>query len=279
MSFPASACLRTATSRAKSDVANKLVSMFLHDLSRKICASLQCSITDARYAEAVEAVFGSSCCYCYRPLERDRISVEHLEGMNRFRLGLHIPGNVVVSCRRCNGEKRRDDQLDRLILAEYGWGSFLSHDSMRCGTACNTCLYWRTVWPDPSERADGLRNSRQKITAFRSQYPASLQWGRSARLSLRQTVDSLYRSCQEFATSQIRKNVDEAFSSLKEDVGLHGVQVFSEAVREEQGSPGGLAARIVEETGKPSVVEPITLTLDPPAAVLPNNGEAKILPK
>jgi hypothetical protein len=106
-----------------------------------------------------------------------------------------------------------------------------------------------------------------------------LQWGRSARLSLRQTVDSLYRSCQEFATSQIRKNVDEAFSSLKEDVGLHGVQVFSEAVREEQGSPGGLAARIVEETGKPSVVEPITLTLDPPAAVLPNNGEAKILPK
>jgi hypothetical protein len=35
--------VRKATSRAKSDVANKLVSMFLHDLSRKICASLELS--------------------------------------------------------------------------------------------------------------------------------------------------------------------------------------------------------------------------------------------
>ena len=91
MSFPSSAYLRTATSRAKSDVANKLVSMFLHDLSRKICASLKLSITDAQYAEAVEAAFGSDCCYCQQPLEKDRASVEHLEGMNRFRLGLHVP--------------------------------------------------------------------------------------------------------------------------------------------------------------------------------------------
>jgi hypothetical protein len=70
MSFPVSAYLRTATSRAKSDVANKLVSMLLHDLSRKICASLKLSITDAQYAGAVEAAFGSNCCYCYQPLER-----------------------------------------------------------------------------------------------------------------------------------------------------------------------------------------------------------------
>src|ERR1035437_7826178 len=100
MSFPASAYLRTATSRTKSDVANKLVSMFLHDLSRKICASLKLSITDAQYAEAVEAAFGSNCGYCYRPLEKDRTSVEHLEGMNRFRLGLHITGNVILACKR-----------------------------------------------------------------------------------------------------------------------------------------------------------------------------------
>ncbi len=219
MSFRASACLRTATSRAKSDVANKLVSMFLHDLSRKICASLGLSITDAQYAEAVEAAFGNNCCYCYQPLERDRTSVEHLEGMNRFRLGLHIPGNVILACKRCNGEKRRDDQQDQLTLAECGWESFLSHDSTRCGAACNTCHYWRTVWPDPTELAEGMKNARRKIAAFRSQYPASLQWSRGARTFLRQTVDSLYRGCQEFAASQIRKTVDEAFRSLSEDVG------------------------------------------------------------
>jgi hypothetical protein len=219
MSFQASACLRTATSRAKSDVANKLVSMFLHDLSRKICASLKLSITDARYAEAVEAAFGSNCCYCCQPLEKDRTSVEHLEGMNRFRLGLHIPGNVILACKQCNGEKRRDDQLDLLTLAESGWESFLSHDSTRCGAACNTCRYWRVVWPDPTERAEGMKKARQKIAAFRSQHAASLQWSRGTRTFLRQTVDSLYRGCQEFATSQIRKTVDEAFSSLSDVVG------------------------------------------------------------
>jgi len=219
MSFLVSAYLRRATSRAKSDVANKLVSMFLHDLSRKICASLQLSITDARYAEAVEAAFGSNCCYCCQALEDDRASVEHLEGMNRFRLGLHIPGNVAVACKRCNGEKRRDDQLDQLTLAEYGWESFLSHDSTRCRTACNTCRYWRTVWPEPTERADGMTRGRERIAAFRGQYPASLRWSRGARALLRQSVDSLYRGCQEFATGQIGRRVDEAFSSLGENIG------------------------------------------------------------
>jgi len=216
MSFPTSAYLRKATARAKSDVANKLVSMFLHDLSRKICGSLELSVTDPRYAEAVEAAFGSCCCYCRQPLERDRTAVEHLEGMNRFRVGLHIPGNVILACRRCNGEKRRDDQLDRLTLAEFGWESFLSHVSTRCGAACNSCRYWREVWPDPTERADGMGSARREIEAFRSRYPASLEWSRGARTSLRQKVDSLYRECQEFATSQIRRVADEAFSSLSE---------------------------------------------------------------
>jgi len=223
MISPVSACLRTATSRAKSDVANKLVSMFLHDLSRKICASLGRSVTDAQYSAAVEAVFGNNCSYCYQPLEKDRISVEHLEGMNRFRLGLHIPGNVILACKRCNGEKRRDDQLHQLTLAESGWESFLSHDSTRCGVVCNTCLYWRTVWPEATERMERMKNARQKIAAFRGQYPASLSWSRGATTVLRQTVDSLYRGCQEFATSQIRTTVDEAFCRLSGGTGQNSI--------------------------------------------------------
>ena len=219
MSFPASAYLRRATSRAKSDVANKLVSMFLHDLSRKICASLELSVTDLRYATAVEATFGSSCCYCGKPLEKDRTSVEHLEGMNRFRLGLHIPGNVILACRFCNGEKRRDDQAIRLTLAEYGWESFLSHDSTRCRTGCNSCRYWSMVWTAPTERAERMKDARQKISDFRGNYPASLQWSLGARNVLRQTVDSVYRDCQDFATNQIQKTVDEAFCGLSKAIG------------------------------------------------------------
>ena len=150
--FPTSAYLQRATSRAKSDVANKLVSMFLHELSRKISNALQLSVTDAAYGQAVTAAFGSACCYCGRELEMVRAAVEHLDGMNRFRLGLHIPGNVIVACKSCNCEKRRDDQLVELVLAESGWESFLSHQSVRCTSNCKNCSYWHRVWPDAVQR-------------------------------------------------------------------------------------------------------------------------------
>ena len=230
MSFPTAAYLRKATSRAKSDVANKLVSMFLHELSRKASASLGLSVTDGAYTEAVASTFESNCCYCCQALEKDRASVEHLEGMNRFRLGLHIPGNVIVACKRCNGEKRRDDQQPQLKLAETGWESFLSHDSTRCGADCKTCAYWRTVWPNSTERAENVKNAGQKITTFRARYPKSLEWSYRARTLLRPTVDSLYRECQEFATAQIRKTVDDAFSSLSVDLGSFAAQELSSKV-------------------------------------------------
>jgi hypothetical protein len=116
--FDTAAYLRRATGRAKSDVANKLVSMFLHDISRKLCANLGLSVTDIRYVGDVANTFGPKCCYCERLLENDRAAVEHLDGMNRFRMGLHIPGNVVVACTRCNREKRRDDSTPQLKLAQ-----------------------------------------------------------------------------------------------------------------------------------------------------------------
>src|SRR5438105_3056029 len=141
MSFQTAAYLRKATLRAKSDVANKLVSMFLHGVSRKISASLEVNVTDLRYTDSVVARFSINCCYCGKPLEHDRASVEHPDGMNRFRAGLHIPGNVILACKKCNNEKRRDDQLRELKLADSGWASFLSHDSTHCGHGCKTCTY------------------------------------------------------------------------------------------------------------------------------------------
>src|SRR5690242_21931812 len=117
MSFDAVACLRRATSRAKSDVANKLISMFLHEISRRAVGEIGLSVTDAEYAQAVVNTFGDHCAYCGTVLENDRVAIEHLDGMNRFRAGLHLPGNVVVACRRCNSEKRRDDSHKALVLA------------------------------------------------------------------------------------------------------------------------------------------------------------------
>lgn len=214
MSFQTAAYLRKATSRAKSDVANKLVSMFLHEVSRKICTSLNLNVADSRYTEAVVAKFGTSCCYCGKPLENDRAAVEHLDGMNRFRAGLHIPGNVIVSCKRCNNEKRRDDQLRELKLAKSGWESFLSHDSTKCEAGCKTCGYWKSVWPDEHQRSKNLKEARHRVLEFRAEYEQAIQLNRKAQPSLHQELEKIYRECQKFATSRIKGAVEQVISSL-----------------------------------------------------------------
>ncbi len=164
--------LRTATARAKSDVANKLISMFLHELSRKICREWGMRVDGADYGELVRVRFGNSCPYCLRVLDETNPAVEHLDGMpNRLRTGLHIPGNVLVSCRKCNGEKRRDDGLKVLVLADSGWASFLSHDGTRCPPSCATCRYWETVWPDGQVRVGHLAENLERIRSFRREFP------------------------------------------------------------------------------------------------------------
>lgn len=208
MSFQTAAYLRKATLRAKSDVANKLVSMFLHEVSRKMTAQLGLSVADSKYVQVVEAEFGGHCCYCSRVLENDRAAVEHLDGMNRFRAGLHIPGNVIVSCKKCNNEKRRDDQLHKLKLANSGWESFLSHDSTKCDAGCKTCEYWKMVWPDKNQRIKNLKKARKKISDFLLRYPQSIELSSKAKDALRQELDSIYRECQLFATNRIKKAVE-----------------------------------------------------------------------
>lgn len=214
MSFDTSAYLRRATGRAKSDVANKLVSMFLHDVSRRLCSKLEMGVNDERYGRAVSEAFGGVCCYCGTPLENDRAAVEHLEGMNRFRVGLHIPGNVIVACTRCNREKRRDDSLPRLSLAETGWESFLSHDCTRCPPSCKTCGYWMRVWPEAGERDTRLKKTREKILTFRTAYSCYLEVSLRARAVLEPSIEAIYRDCQQFATTRIKEAVDNVLNKL-----------------------------------------------------------------
>jgi hypothetical protein len=209
MSFDTSAYLRRATSRAKSDVANKLVSMFLHDVSRKLCSKLDLRVSDSRYAESVSLMFGSVCCYCGDTLEHYRAAVEHLDGMNRFRIGLHIPGNVIVACTRCNREKRRDDSVPSLRLAGTGWESFLSHDATRCDERCRSCSYWKEIWPNPNERVRNLQFAKERIAGFRRKYAAYLELNANARLKLAENIEAIYRDCQQFATTRIKKSVEE----------------------------------------------------------------------
>lgn len=224
MTFDSAKALRGATGRAKSDVANKLVSMFLHEISRQACIAAGLSVSDASYLEAVLAAFGHQCLYCNRDLEHDRVAVEHMDGMNRFRVGLHIPGNVAVSCRRCNSEKRRDDQNPRLLPALSGWEAFLSHDGSRCGRACKTCAYWESVWPDKTTRQTALTRAISRIREFRKPFGRFIEWSEAARPSIQSRVEGLYRSCQAFATTEIEKLTAELvfdFASLARSNAVH----------------------------------------------------------
>lgn len=196
--------LRSATRRAKSDVANKLVSMFLHELSRKISQSWHIKVDGEEYEKLVRERFNNGCPYCSVDLGTTSAVVEHLDGMNRYRAGLHVPGNVLVACRKCNSEKRRDDSLRVLTLDGSGWASFLSHDGSRCSESCLTCEYWRQVWKDETERRVRLSENLQRIRSFRNSFP---EFQRALPLlteTLPPLLTKLYSDCQSFAETEIK---------------------------------------------------------------------------
>lgn len=194
--------LRSATRRAKSDVANKLTSMFLHELSRTVSRSWPVRVESEAYGDRVRKFFNNCCPYCNTDLHKGVPVVEHLDGMNRYRIGLHVAGNVLVSCRRCNNEKRRDDSLSQLVLAPSGWESFLSHDG-RCGDSCGTCTYWKSIWPVDSERVYLLSESAQRIRKFRKGFPELEPLREAISLALPSMVGKLYSDCQDFAEKEI----------------------------------------------------------------------------
>ena len=196
--------LRSATRRAKSDVANKIVSMFLHELSRSISQSWRVRIDGEEYEALVRQCFSNRCPYCCRGLVDGESVIEHLDGMNRSRAGLHVPGNVLVACKRCNGEKRRDDSARILSLAESGWASFLSHDGRRCAPSCLTCRYWSTIWEDDVERTSRLSENSQRIRSFRSSFSEFEQILPVLRKTLPELLTNLYSDCQAFAEKEIR---------------------------------------------------------------------------
>jgi hypothetical protein len=195
--------LRSATTRAKSDVANKLVSMFLHELSRRICRSWRIRVDTEEYEQLVRLRFDNRCPYCNCDLRSVPAIIEHLDGMNRYRAGLHIPGNVFVACRKCNSEKRRDDSRPTLNLAGSGWESFLSHDGARCEPRCKTCRYWAGIWEHEAERRVKLAENLEAIRAFRREFPSLIETLPSLSEQLPSLLNKLYVDCQIFAQREM----------------------------------------------------------------------------
>jgi hypothetical protein len=205
--------LRSATRRAKSDVANKLISMFLHELSRRITEGWPVRVDGEEYERFTRELFGNRCPYCTCDLTRTVSVIEHLDGMNRYRAGLHVPGNVLVACRRCNGEKRRDDSRKVLPDGHSGWEAFLSHDGSHCEAPCLTCRYWEFVWPDKAERSTRLAENLARVRSFRRSFPELERVFPDLARTLPGLLTKLYSDCQAFAETEIR--------TLLEKVDLH----------------------------------------------------------
>jgi hypothetical protein len=195
--------LRSATRRAKSDVANKLISMCLHELSRTVSEGWPIKVDGEEYEKLARERFGNRCPYCSCDLSTTVAVIEHLDGMNRYRAGLHVPGNVLVACKRCNGEKRRDDASRNLPCGQSGWEAFLSHDGTRCLASCRTCKYWEAVWPDKGERGVRLRESLARVRSFRSSFPELERIFPDLLKTLPDLLTKLYSDCQAFAEAEI----------------------------------------------------------------------------
>jgi hypothetical protein len=178
--------------------------MFLHALSQKVCRDWPIAVDSQKYQEIVRGRFNNKCPYCLCELAQTQSIVEHLDGMNRLRAGLHVPGNVLVACRKCNSEKRRDDASKTLSLADSGWASFLSHDGTRCRATCPTCLYWRAIWPEAAERDTLLRENIERIRSFRREFSELERVLPFFRSTLPGLLTKLYSECQSFAESEIK---------------------------------------------------------------------------
>jgi len=133
--------------------------------------------------------------------------------MNRYRAGLHVPGNVLISCKSCNSEKRRDDSQKVLSLATTGWESFLSHDGSRCATSCRTCQYWISVWENEAERKARLIENLERVRSFRRTFLEFEQVLPALTQTLPVLLTKLYSDCQSFAEVEI-KSLLEKFEQI-----------------------------------------------------------------
>jgi len=183
--------------------------MFLHELSRRISEGWPIKVDGEEYEEVVRKRFNNRCPYCSRDLANAAPVIEHLDGMNRYRAGLHVPGNVLVACKKCNSEKRRDDSLKVLLLARFGWESFLSHDGTRCAASCLTCQYWKSIWEDETQRKLRLTENLARIRSFRREFSEFEQVLPSLMETLPMLLTRLYSDCQTFAETEIKSLLEK----------------------------------------------------------------------
>jgi 5-methylcytosine-specific restriction endonuclease McrA len=94
--------------KAKSDIANTAVRIFLQDFGGEYDAVRDLpKYAKAKHLPEIAEFFGNRCCYCGAEFGPGTPAVQdHLIPLNRTDLGLHAWGNIVSSCASCNAFKQ-----------------------------------------------------------------------------------------------------------------------------------------------------------------------------
>ncbi len=118
--------------KARADIANTAVRIFLHDMGVAYDQKNgREPWTKAKHLPIVKEFFGNKCCYCGVDFSAAEPAFEdHLIPTNKTDLGLHAWGNIVPACRECNAKKQGSDWRD-FIIQRAGPDAAERHARMR----------------------------------------------------------------------------------------------------------------------------------------------------
>ncbi len=92
--------------KAKSDIANTAVRIFLQDFGVAYDEARGFPrYVKSKHFQEIRDFFGDRCCYCGTSFDEGAVQ-DHLIPLNRTSLGLHAWGNIVPSCAFCNSFKQ-----------------------------------------------------------------------------------------------------------------------------------------------------------------------------
>jgi HNH endonuclease len=107
---PGSATRISMMARARADIANTAVRIFLQEMGKLHDEERGLHPYRKSDFQVVRDFFGDRCCYCDTAFdERTAAHQDHLIPINRTNLGLDAWGNVVPACRECNNQKQGAD--------------------------------------------------------------------------------------------------------------------------------------------------------------------------
>lgn len=102
--------------RAKSDIANMAIRIFLQDMGRAYDEERNLPPYNRRkHFPAIRTFFEERCCYCGASFDRTAAHQDHLVPVNKTDLGLHAWGNIVPACQECNTRKHGSDWRDFIV--------------------------------------------------------------------------------------------------------------------------------------------------------------------